>query len=383
MYQVTIEPMPDNPAKKVIGDKSGLWRVAVYDLGKGSVIQKTLVGYPAENLEYDQAFDLAQNIKDEQYAEKVRAEVEIKKIQIEKEVEHKQKFTDREIMQRAIELAKKYVSEPDKNSPKVAAIVARDGVILGEAYRGELEPGEHAEFTLLERKLAGVTLAGATLFSTLEPCTSRNPPKIPCAQRVIERRIGKVVIGILDRNPDIQGYGYWKLRDAGVPVEHFYSDLAEQIEELNRDFLRPYKMKRSEAETSDPVEPGQVGSNGFKIGYDEDGNKVEWIEEDGEVWPMILRRNDNDILAVYSELSDRVWYVRKLIMFEKMESGEEERKPEHEPFIAAALKKMKEMEDKYGAENLVYDDIEWGIIQGKLSALAWVLGTDWETSLDT
>ena len=72
-------------------------------------------------------------------------------------------------MLRAIDLARKCNSEADKISPKVGAVIARDGVVIGEAFRGELAPGEHAEFTLLEKKLADETLAGQHSMSRWSP----------------------------------------------------------------------------------------------------------------------------------------------------------------------------------------------------------------------
>lgn len=147
---------------------------------------------------------------------------------------------ENEFMQYAIEEAKKCKPE-DSRYPKVGAVAEKDGRILGKAYRGEIAPGEHAEYTLLERKLKDISIAGCTIYTTLEPCTKRNPPKIPCVERLIERKVSRVVIGQLDPNPIITGRGQLALRMANVETSLFDPELMSIIEELNRDFTRYQK----------------------------------------------------------------------------------------------------------------------------------------------
>ena len=158
-------------------------------------------------------------------------------------------------MESAVEEMRKSLSEhKHKQDPLVGAVlVGTNGKILAAAHRGDLRVGDHAEYTLIERYLSDRNLNGATLYVTLEPCTRRNPPKKPCAERVVGARIRRVFVGITDPNPDICGRGIKYLINHGVEVDFFDLDLVRQIMDANREFIDYWEA--AERTTSTLAEP--------------------------------------------------------------------------------------------------------------------------------
>jgi hypothetical protein len=91
-------------------------------------------------------------------------------------------------------------------------------------------------------------------------------------------------------------------------------------------------------------------------------------------------RNIQAILKAEHEFFDKVWYDRHQMLRHLEKIGKEKTHPD---IMKAARKVAKAVEKKYGRKNLgPHNDFEWGMINGKLSALRWVLGDEWDM-LDT
>ena len=116
-------------------------------------------------------------------------------------------------------------------NPMVGAVIVKDGKIIGEGYHARCG-GLHAE----RNAIASLTESaqGAHLYVTLEPCChyGRTPP---CTQAILEQKIGKVIIGSRDPNPEVAGKGVQILRQAGIAVEEDF--MKEECDRLNPVFF--------------------------------------------------------------------------------------------------------------------------------------------------
>jgi len=91
-------------------------------------------------------------------------------------------------------------------------------------------------------------------------------------------------------------------------------------------------------------------------------------------------RAESEIGKAEGEFFDRVWYYRKIVMFENIKARTETIDP---AILKSVRASMKEMREKYGRNIGKYmTDWEWGYVNGKFAALRWVLGDGWDF-LDT
>ena len=117
-------------------------------------------------------------------------------------------------LERALELAERGRGTTRPN-PVVGAVVVRDGEVMGEGWH-ERAGGPHAEVVALDR--AGERGRGATLYTTLEPCSHVGRVG-PCTEAIVAAGIRRVVAAVADPNPLVAGRGFARLREAGIEVE--------------------------------------------------------------------------------------------------------------------------------------------------------------------
>ena len=118
---------------------------------------------------------------------------------------------DQDYMKQALRLALKGLGKTSPN-PMVGAVIVKDGRIIGKGYHHYFG-GNHAEVNAIQSAQESIT--GSTLYVTLEPCChyGKTPP---CVDAIIQHNIGRVVIGTLDPNPQVNGKSIEILQQHGI-----------------------------------------------------------------------------------------------------------------------------------------------------------------------
>ena len=172
-------------------------------------------------------------------------------------------MNDSDYILRCLELAAngEYYVAPN---PMVGALLVDPATdrVIAEGWHRQYG-GPHAEvecFRAADARMAGLTEAeraarygSLTLYVSLEPCShyGKTPP---CADLIVKKGVRRVVVGILDPNPQVSGKGVQKLRDAGIEVTVGVEQAA--CRRLNKRFLclhekhRPYVILKW-AQTAD------------------------------------------------------------------------------------------------------------------------------------
>ena len=125
---------------------------------------------------------------------------------------------DRQWLRQAIGLSRCCPPSPSAFSVG-AVIVAADGTTMATGFSRQRDPHDHAEEGALATLAPGdPRLAGATLYSSLEPCRFRASRPCPCAELIIAAGLRRVVIAWLEPPVFAQGGGAELLRSSGVTV---------------------------------------------------------------------------------------------------------------------------------------------------------------------
>jgi len=146
---------------------------------------------------------------------------------------------DSQIMRRCLHIAT-FAHGKTAPNPLVGAAVVYNNKIIGEGYH-QVYGGAHAEVNAINAVKEKSLLCKSTLYINLEPCShfGKTPP---CVDFIIANKIPKVVIGMLDPNPKVNGKGVKKLRNDGIEVMVGVEE--EKCRKLNKIFITNIEKRR-------------------------------------------------------------------------------------------------------------------------------------------
>ena len=124
-------------------------------------------------------------------------------------------MNDDDFMRRAIGLARAQLGRTGAN-PSVGCVIVQGGAAIGE---GATADGGRPHAEELALKAAGQAAAGATAYVTLEPCGERTTGATPCAERLVNAGVARVVVACADPSRFAAGRGPARLRAAGITVD--------------------------------------------------------------------------------------------------------------------------------------------------------------------
>ncbi|MBS1991877.1 MAG: bifunctional diaminohydroxyphosphoribosylaminopyrimidine deaminase/5-amino-6-(5-phosphoribosylamino)uracil reductase RibD [Cyanobacteria bacterium SZAS LIN-3] len=191
---------------------------------------------------------------------------------------------DERYMRRCLELASRAEGQTSPNPLVGCVVLDKNGLQVGQGYHARA--GEsHAEVYALD--MAGEAAKGGTLYCSLEPCChhGRTPP---CSDRVIKSGVSRVVIGLGDPNPKVDGGGIKALRDAGIEVE--CGLLEKECRFQNRAFLKAITKSMPWVSLKMAVTlDGRIA--------DREGHS-QWITGEGARDHVMLLRSQSDAIMI-------------------------------------------------------------------------------------
>lgn len=151
----------------------------------------------------------------------------------------------------------------------------------------------------------------------------------------------------------------------GIRLEYLEIEMTKEEQLAYFSYVNEQGITRIERKLDDLCENIRNRSERISVFDDIEGDEVRTLE---------------DVLEAENMFFDKIWFDRHLSLEYRIEQGMKDVNPE---IWQGAMESARKVIEKYGEENLgPYSDFEWGMLNGKLSALRWVLGDEWDM-LDT